>query len=661
MDESKKLALDSYLNGFLLSDIKKIIGYLNDRMSIRISRGQRKGVLISLIVTEVVQSIANNNRRILDVLVEIMNELKMSQAFQRIDDHIEMVGAGVNTRSSLNSSIYSNTPRISAPTSSQYNIDYKTSPFYTIESRLAPPKICTSSMNTRASRFFSFEMTPEQQRFFEDRYPDDGRPLYEIRFFCTGYDTQVASRPKDIEFPAICEIKVNTNHTINGSAVRGMKNKPGTANPADLTHCCHLSSRRNAVEFVYAHTVKPYIGTIELVKRFPVPEIVKKLKATSIISKQETLQRLQQREADSDIVLESETISTKCPLGFTRIKTPSRSRNCQHLQCFDATTFLLMNQQTPTWSCPICNRKMESWEEVGVDEYFQDILAQVADSVDSIRIEGGGRFNVLDSDDADCDSDGDGEHTKRNRSRDASTSDDNNDNENTIDSVTILDDDHELDDLQDPDDIPLAKRYKTTTASPRPSEQPANTVNNQVIDLTLDSDDDDDDHVDEAANDNNNDNSNDSNNGTIVSGRSDIGQIINDNETETSNVHSASPHPNATMLSSSSVSLSPSTATDVFIPVRQPTTTNQTAPNSAASPITTVTTNSTLSPTTPPRNLIRLPWPPSPRQHPSIPTSSSNITNNQGPTINFAQEVQPNQPTNVYFMAPDTASSYPKY
>ncbi|CAO3596833.1 unnamed protein product [Absidia cylindrospora] len=656
MDERKERELGIYLNGFLLPDIKKIIVHLNERLAIKIPRGQRKSALITSIVEQASRSIANNNKRILDILVEIMNQIKMSQTFQRIDDYIDMVGAGVNTRSGMDSHIYSNTPRIAAPPSSQYNIDYKTSPFYTIESRLSPAKICTSSVNTRASRFFSFEMTPEQQRFFEDRYPDDGRPLYEIRFFCTGYDTQATSRPKDIEFPAICEIKVNTDHTINGSTVRGMKNKPGTANPADLTYSCHLSSRRNAIEFVYAHTVKPYIGTVELVKRFPVPEIVKKLKATSIISKQETLQRLQQREADSDIVLESETISTKCPLGFTRIKTPSRSRKCQHLQCFDATTFLLMNQQTPTWCCPICNRKMESWEEVGVDEYFQDILAQVADSVDSIRIEGGGQFNVLDSNDSDCDSDGDGEHTKRDRSSDTSTGDDNNDNERMIDSVTILDDDHELDDFRDPDDIPLAKRHKTTTASPRSLEQPASTENSHVIDLTLDSDDDDDDRVDDVTTGSNDNNSND-NDGTVISGSSI--DSVNQRVDETSNVHSSSSHPNAsTPPPSSSVSLSSSTDADASIPARPVTTTHQTVPNNSTSPITTITTNSTLSPTTPPRNLIRLPWPPSPRQQAPIPTLPSN---NSGTTINFAQEAPSDQPTNVYFMTSDTASSYPKF
>ena len=38
-----------------------------------------------------------------------------------------------------------------------------------------------------------------------------------------------------------------------------------------------------------------------------------------------------------------------------RLKTPVRSKNCQHLQCFDLLNFLKMNEQRQTWKCPQCS------------------------------------------------------------------------------------------------------------------------------------------------------------------------------------------------------------------------------------------------------------------------------------------------------------------
>lgn len=34
----------------------------------------------------------------------------------------------------------------------------------------------------------------------------------------------------------------------------------------------------------------------------------------------------------------------------------SRTPECDHLQCFDATFFLKMNAQKPTWECPVCKK-----------------------------------------------------------------------------------------------------------------------------------------------------------------------------------------------------------------------------------------------------------------------------------------------------------------
>ncbi|SAL98105.1 hypothetical protein [Absidia glauca] len=531
MNDSQVKLLEGYLQSFHVPDIKYFVTVLSSRFLInKISKASRKGVMVSMIVEEVVRFAARNHGEILDVLVAAMNERRSMSMYERVGDSIALRSRPSNSpnvaisNSNLTSATAAGTtlhrPRPTTTPTTQIHVEYKPSPFYTRQARLETAKLLPSNPNTRSNKHFGFELTPAQLQLFEERYPEDGRPMYEIRFFCSDFNIQTAdlSPSKDVEFPPICEVKVNSDHTISGTTLRGMKNKPGTTNPPDITYACHLTPRRNIVEFVYANTMKTYIGSLELVKRVPIPDIVKNMKETNIISKEKTLQRLQAPEDDNDIVLESETISTKCPLGFTRIRTPSRSIHCHHLQCFDATNFLLMNQQTPTWCCPVCNRKMGSCDEVGVDEFFQDILAQVPENVEGIRIEEGGRFKILDEEnDSATDDDGHGDtqggnNNQRQLKRERST--DNDLNTQAADSVTILDDDTEDEEQQDPDDIPLAKRIRLTlptsansvssSASPPHSSsmhlprQQRSGHATDCIDLTLDSDDDEADYQDDA-------------------------------------------------------------------------------------------------------------------------------------------------------------------
>ena len=71
---------------------------------------------------------------------------------------------------------------------------------------------------------------------------------------------------------------------------------------------------------------------------------------------------------DSDIVATSSIMSLKCPLSTLRIDVPCRSTICSHNQCFDALSFLQLQEQAPTWTCPVCN-KVVTFEGLEVDEY----------------------------------------------------------------------------------------------------------------------------------------------------------------------------------------------------------------------------------------------------------------------------------------------------
>lgn len=42
-------------------------------------------------------------------------------------------------------------------------------------------------------------------------------------------------------------------------------------------------------------------------------------------------------------------------LGKTRMLIPVKPYDCKHLQCFDLSNYLMMNEKRPTWKCAVCS------------------------------------------------------------------------------------------------------------------------------------------------------------------------------------------------------------------------------------------------------------------------------------------------------------------
>lgn len=79
-------------------------------------------------------------------------------------------------------------------------------------------------------------------------------------------------------------------------------------------------------------------------------------------------------DADCDIATTMLKVSLCCPLGKMRMTNPCRASTCMHLQCFDASLYLQMNERKPTWNCPVCD-KSALYDNLVIDGYFQEVLA----------------------------------------------------------------------------------------------------------------------------------------------------------------------------------------------------------------------------------------------------------------------------------------------
>lgn len=133
---------------------------------------------------------------------------------------------------------------------------------------------------------------------------------------------------------------------------------------------------------------------VNLVKRHPVEELVGKLKSGKTITKEQVVResRLSQHQTyfantdygfpviskseDAEIVATSSIMSLKCPLSTLRIDVPCRSSVCSHNQCFDASSFLQLQEQAPTWTCPVCN-KAAAYEHLQVDQSVIDYYCKI--------------------------------------------------------------------------------------------------------------------------------------------------------------------------------------------------------------------------------------------------------------------------------------------
>lgn len=223
-----------------------------------------------------------------------------------------------------------------------------------------------------------------------------------VMVFCSGGNTAV----QDIAFPPQSELKVNGGEVK--ANLRGLKNKPGSTRPVDITDALRLkpSSYSNNVEFTYALTQKVsphttarpksaqglhsandapkkfYFG-VYVCKTSTVSTLVEVVRQGKKLSRSTVLLDsmyqsppllvlfsffpVSKKASDPDVVATSQVVDLKCPISFTRPTTACRGMACSHLSCFDAEAYLQLQDQAPQWVCPVCEKSLPFGQLV-VDE-----------------------------------------------------------------------------------------------------------------------------------------------------------------------------------------------------------------------------------------------------------------------------------------------------
>ncbi|KAK2681665.1 PINIT domain superfamily [Fusarium oxysporum f. sp. vasinfectum] len=319
---------------------------------------------------------ANDPVRLQQIRQSVHNSISSSQTgsspsrsnFPISHGHASSTPFGLHSMSfpSTHSSL-SNGQRSVVNFSSSVTLTFKPSPFYQIEAVAGDIKTCDVMSQHRNTITYPIRLDdhPALQKCVND-------PSYRVMVFCAG-DT---SGMQDVAFPHQSELKVNGGERF-----------------------VFAPKYTNNVEFTYALTSKNFYLVIHVCKITSVEQLAERIANGKKISIDSVKQELNAKAQDPDVVATSQVLSLKCPLSYMRLALPCRGLSCTHLQCFDATSYLQLQEQGPQWQCPICN-KSATFEQLAVDAYVKDILEKTPKSQETVTIEPNGEWHLKSIDDS---------------------------------------------------------------------------------------------------------------------------------------------------------------------------------------------------------------------------------------------------------------------
>ncbi|XP_027227275.2 E3 SUMO-protein ligase PIAS2 isoform X1 [Penaeus vannamei] len=243
-------------------------------------------------------------------------------------------------------------------------VTIKQDPFYEVHDTILQ-NIIVKKRSEQMQLTFKFNLTSDH---LENLHTDD---TYQVQLRFCKLDTM---REQPDYFPISLQVAVN-NEFLH---LKGLHEVPkGPAEPIDITRFCYLTQQ--TTNEVLVRTYEECKMYVFLVKKLTTSDLIQRLKDTPhaipAITTEKIKEKLSQDTSLEEIAPTTLQCSLLCPLGRTRLKLPCRAWTCKHLQCFDAATYIQMNEQKPKWCCPVC-RESAHYKNLHIDGYFFNVLAE---------------------------------------------------------------------------------------------------------------------------------------------------------------------------------------------------------------------------------------------------------------------------------------------
>ncbi|MEE6503532.1 hypothetical protein FKM82_004847 [Ascaphus truei] len=266
-------------------------------------------------------------------------------------------------------------------------------PFYDLLDELIKP---TSLASDNSQRFqetcFAFALTPQQVQQISSSMDISGTKCdftvqVQLRFCLSE-----TSCPQEDHFPPNLCVKGYLPPTKNGVEPK----RP--SRPINITSLVRLSTTvpNTIIVSWTAEIGRSFSLAVYLVKQLSSAILLQRLRAKGIRNPDHSRALIKEKltaDPDSEIATTSLRVSLLCPLGKMRLTIPCRSLTCSHLQCFDATLYIQMNEKKPTWVCPVCDKKAP-YEHLIIDGLFMEILKFCTDC-DEIQFKEDGSWSPM--------------------------------------------------------------------------------------------------------------------------------------------------------------------------------------------------------------------------------------------------------------------------
>ncbi|KAK2894699.1 hypothetical protein QQF64_012395 [Cirrhinus molitorella] len=260
-------------------------------------------------------------------------------------------------------------------------------PFYDVLDELIKPTSLASDSSQRFQETcFAFALTPQQVQQISSSMDISGTKCdftvqVQLRFCLSE-----TSCPQEDHFPPNLCVKVNGKPCNLPGYLPPTKNgvePKRPSRPINITSLVRLSTTvPNTIVVSWTSEIgRSYSMAVYLVRQQSSSVLLQRLRSKGIRNPDHSRALIKEKltaDPDSEIATTSLRVSLLCPLGKMRLTIPCRALTCSHLQCFDATLYIQMNEKKPTWVCPVCDKKAP-YEHLIIDGLFMEILSSCVD------------------------------------------------------------------------------------------------------------------------------------------------------------------------------------------------------------------------------------------------------------------------------------------
>uniref|UniRef100_A0A2S2PB33 E3 SUMO-protein ligase n=1 Tax=Schizaphis graminum TaxID=13262 RepID=A0A2S2PB33_SCHGA len=151
-----------------------------------------------------------------------------------------------------------------------------------------------------------------------------------------------------------------------------------TTKTSPINYKCEHLFKENYISVLWPVFKTPYYMMIEIVEIVSVKHLVERIQFNNRLCSVKLNTKAKAIELMKSSVTEildstSFKFTLLCPITKLKMKLPTRSLKCSHLQCFDLSTFILLNKVNQKWICPICKISVLI-NELVIDSFLLDIV-----------------------------------------------------------------------------------------------------------------------------------------------------------------------------------------------------------------------------------------------------------------------------------------------